>query len=301
QAIQFLKETWNRDKPLFMYIGFAGPHDPRVADPQWMDLYHREKIPLPGNFAPFHPIDNGWMTGRDEKLAPWPRTDDVVRRHLHDYYGCISSIDYNIGRILQTLKDLDQFDNTLIVFSSDHGLALGSHGLFGKQNLYEHSMRSPLVFAGPGVPHGESDALAYLFDIFPTMADLQSLPTRDDLDGKSLAPVMHGEKSAVRDTVFLAYEKGQRAVRQGDWKLYRFPLVNHSLLFNLRDDPRELHNLADNPAHADLAARMMKLLAEQQKLYADPHPHTSADPSPAKIDLSFFAKGQAASPKRKKR
>ncbi len=155
-AIEFLNAKWDREKPLFMYIGFEGPHDPRVAAEEWMKLYDREKIPLPKNYKPFHPIDNGWMTGRDEALAPWPRTEDEVRKHLHDYYGCISSIDFHIGRILKTFEDLNELENTIIIFSADHGLAMGSHGLFGKQNLYEHSMRSPMIFAGPGIEPGKS-------------------------------------------------------------------------------------------------------------------------------------------------
>jgi arylsulfatase A-like enzyme len=287
-AIEFLGQTWDRGKPLFMYIGFAGPHDPRVAAKQWMDLYRPEEIPLPPNYKPFHPIDNGWMTGRDEKLAPWPRTEEVVRKHLHDYYACISSIDHHIGRILAKLQELGEYENTIVIFSSDHGLAIGSHGLFGKQNLYEHSMGAPLVFAGPGIPRGQSDALVYLFDIFPTVADLVGAKTPDTLDGRSLAPVMRGDRQAVRDTVFLAFEQGQRAVRRGDWKLYRFPLVNHTMLFNLREDPHELNDLASDPQHAQRAREMMALLAEQQKLYGDPHPHTSDNPRPAQVDLTFF-------------
>ena len=290
-AIAFLKEKWDRKKPLFMYIGFAGPHDPRVAAERWLDLYDREKIPLPPNFKPFHPIDNGWMTGRDERLAPWPRTEEDTRRQLHEYYGCISSIDDNIGRIIAQLKELGEYDNTIIIFSADHGLAVGSHGLFGKQNLYEHSMGAPLVFAGPGVPRGSSDAFASLYDFFPTVSELAEAQVPSGLDGQSLAPIIRGEKQRVRDTVFLAYERGQRAVRHGDWKLYRFPLVNHTMLFNLQDDPHEMKNLADE--HQDKVAEMMARLATEQKQFDDPHPHTSEEPGEAEIDLSFFRKGQA--------
>ena len=286
-AIEFLTEKWDREKPLFMYIGFAGPHDPRVAAPQWLDLYDRKEIPLPPNFRPFHAIDNGWMTGRDERLAPWPRTEENTRKQLHEYYACISSIDHNIGRIIAQLKELGEYDNTITIFSADHGLAVGSHGLFGKQNLYEHSMGAPLVFAGPGVPHGSSPALAYLYDIFPTVCAMVEAETPSGLDGRDLTPIIEGDEESVRDSVFLAYERGQRAVRHGDWKLYRFPLVNHTLLFNLRDDPHEMRNLA-NEEHADKMAEMMDRLAAQQKRFADPHPHTSEDPDVAEIDLSFF-------------
>jgi arylsulfatase A-like enzyme len=288
RAIEFLKTGWGRDRPLFMYLAFEGPHDPRVAASEWMSLYNETDIPLPANYKPFHPIDNGWMAGRDEKLAPWPRTEAEVRKQLHDYYGCITSIDHNCGRILEALKELGELDNTIVIFSSDHGLAMGSHGLFGKQSLYEHSMRSPLLFAGPGVPHGASDAFTYLFDIYPTTCDLAGVSIPQAVEGRSQAPVIRGEQPSVRDTIFLSFEQGQRAVRKGDWKLYRFPLVNYSLLFNLREDPNELTNLAEVPSQADRVKEMMTLLEEQQNLYDDPHPHTSATPGQALIDLAFF-------------
>ncbi len=287
-ATRFLKTTWDREKPLFMYVGFAGPHDPRVAAEEWMQLYDRSKIPLPPNYKPFHPIDNGWMTGRDERLAPWPRTEDVVRRHLHDYYGCISSIDHNIGRIIATLKELGQYDNTIFIFSADHGLAMGSHGLFGKQNLYEHSMRAPMIFAGPGIPRGRSDALMYLFDIFPTACELAEIDVPKGLDGRGVRAVIDGEADKHRDAIFLSYEQGQRAVRQGDWKLYRLPLVAYTMLFNLARDPHELDNLADRPEHAQKVKQMIDLLARQQTVWNDAQPLTAAKPTPAAIDISFF-------------
>ncbi|MDH3583983.1 MAG: sulfatase-like hydrolase/transferase, partial [Phycisphaerae bacterium] len=287
-AIAFIEgNKWDRTKPLLMYIGFAGPHDPRVAAEQWKSLYSPKQIPLPVNYQPFHPLNNGEMFVRDEKLAPWPRTKDVVRRHLHDYYACISSLDFHIGRILQALDDAGELKNTIVVFSADHGLAVGSHGLFGKQNLYEHSMGAPLIFAGPGVPHGRSEAFAYLFDIFPTVADMAGVKYPGDLDGQSLAGVIRGEKSGVRDTVFLAYKSGQRAVRRGRWKLYRFPLIDRNLLFDLEADPHEMRDLAGDSAQADRVRKMMDLLAKQQKAYDDPNPLTVAKPGRAEVDLAF--------------
>ena len=292
RAIEFLQSKWDRERPFFMYLAFAGPHDPRVASDEWMSLYERSEIPLPTNFKPFHRIDNGWMAGRDEKLAPWPRTEQDTRKQLHDYYGCISSIDHHCGRLLSTLDESGDLDHTIVVFSADHGLAMGSHGLFGKQNLYEHSMRSPLVFAGPGIQQGETEAFAYLHDIFPTVCELCGVEVPQAVEGRSQAGVIHGEVDSVRDVIFTAYEQGQRSVRRGDWKLYRFPLVNHSLLFNLRTDPDELHNLASSPIQdgrtAQRMAELMTLLEEQQRAYDDPHPHTVDQPGRALIDLSFF-------------
>lgn len=292
-AISFLNEGWDREKPLFMYIGFAGPHDPRGAG-EWANLYRREDIPLPANYKPFHPFDNGEMVVRDEKLELWPRTEDAVRQHLHDYYGCISSIDHNIGRIFEALEKLEEFENTIVIFSADHGLAIGSHGLFGKQSVYEHSMGSPLMFSGPGIEKGRSEAFAYLYDIYPTTCELAGVDVPAGLDGKSLAPVIRGEAEGVRDTVFLAYRDVQRAVRQGEWKLIRYPKVGVTQLFKLSSDPDELANLADSPEHAPKVQEMMALLAEQQKVFDDTAPLTVENPEPAEVTAESITERAAA-------
>ena len=245
------------------------------------------------NYLPLHPLNNGELLIRDEALAPWPRTEDVVRQHLRDYYGCISSIDFQIGRILAKLKELGQFDNTLIVFSSDHGLAIGSHGLFGKQNLYEHSMKAPLIISGPGVPHGKTAAFAYLFDVFPTVCDLLSIAIPEGLDGRSQALVIHGRANHVRDTIFTAYMKVQRAVRHAHWKLIRYPQVNRTQLFDLESDPHELHDLSASPDQAERVKELMELLAEQQKLAEDQQPLEVPNPAPAEIDISYFSQAVA--------
>lgn len=290
RASSFLRNQWDQKKPLFMYIAFEGPHDPRVAAPEWLNRYKREDIPLPINYMPHHPFDNGEMLIRDERLAPWPRSREEVRKQLHDYYGCITSIDYQIGRLFATLKELKQYENTIFIFSADHGLAMGSHGLFGKQNLYEHSMKSPLLIAGPGVPRGSSDALAYLFDIFPTAAEFAGAKMPTDIEGQSLVSVMTGKKESVRDTLFLAYRDVQRAVRRGDWKLIRYPKVDVTQLFDLRNDPHEMKSLADDPVHSKKRQEMMTLLVAQQNVFGDKTPLTVAMPQKAKVDETFFQK-----------
>ncbi|MCX7006671.1 MAG: sulfatase-like hydrolase/transferase [Kiritimatiellaeota bacterium] len=201
------------DRPFFIYLAPPVPHDPRVAPREFMDRYDPAKIPLPPSYMPVHPFDNGEMTVRDECLAPWPRTEAVVKRHLADDYACITCLDHHIGRLVAQLEASGQLANTVIIFAADNGLSLGDHGLMGKQNLYEFGgMHVPLVFAGPGIPHGTSDAFAYLFDVYPTVCELTGTPVPPAVESQSLLPVITGKKTGVRDVAFTAYRQCQRAV-----------------------------------------------------------------------------------------
>ncbi len=286
-AVRFLRER-RRDRPFFMYLAFANPHDPRVVNAAYRGRYDERTMPLPRNYRPLHPFNNGELLVRDERLAPWPRTPEVVRKHLTDYYGVITYLDHEIGRILQALRDAGESERTVIVFSSDHGLALGSHGLFGKQNLYEDGMKVPLILAGPGVPRGRSEAFAYLYDIYPTVCELAGVAGPARIDGRSLVPVLRGRAHGVRDVIFLAYREVQRAVRQGDWKLIRYPQVDKTELFNLADDPAETKDLATDPRQAARVRQLTGLLEAQQRAYGDRLPLTVAHPQPAAVDRAFF-------------
>jgi arylsulfatase A-like enzyme len=276
-AIAFLKDKHD-DRPFFMYLAFANPHDPRVAAQKYLDMYPPDKIPLPKNFMPVHPFDNGEMVIRDELLAPWPRTPDEIRMQLREYYAVITGLDYHIGRLLDALKALKLDENTIIVFASDNGLSLGSHGLMGKQNLYEEGTRIPLIFAGPGIIPGRSDALVYLMDIFPTVCDLVSIPVPTGLDGKSLKPIIARQGADVRPTLFTSYRDAQRAIRDDRWKLIRYPKINKTQLFDLKDDPDEVHDLAGDPTQAERIERMMAALARWQKQIGDTAPLISEHP-----------------------
>jgi arylsulfatase A-like enzyme len=285
-AVEFLKHQ-KGERPFLCYVAFNAPHDPRVAPGEYHQPYNAAQPPLPPNYLPQHPFNNGDLTGRDERLAPWPRTPEVVRQHLADYYAAITFLDAQVGRILDALQASGQADNTLIVFSSDHGLAIGSHGLFGKQNLYDHSMHAPLIFAGPGVPKGKrTDALCYLLDIFPTLGDLSGVPGPEGSEGKSLVPVLSGKQARVRDSLFTAYTKVQRAVRDDRWKLLVYPQVNKVQLFDLREDPPEMKDLSADKGHAADVERLTGLLKEWQQQLGDGLPLRTDKPQPLEFDFS---------------
>ena len=174
-AVRFLDRYRGRD-PFLLYVAYTSPHDPRMAPKQFSKLYDPAKIKLPPNFMSQHPFDNGDMRVRDELLAPFPRTEPEVREHIAGYYAMISEVDAQIGRVLRALETGPHAENTIVVFAGDNGLACGQHGLMGKQNVYDHSIRVPLVLRGPGVRAGVRDnSLCYLLDVCPTLLDMCGL------------------------------------------------------------------------------------------------------------------------------
>ena len=293
-AIEFLQERKGAAEPFLCYVAFNSPHDPRIAPPSFHDRTNADPPPVPPNFLPQHPFDNGEMTVRDEQLAPWPRTPEIVRQSLADYYACIEFVDEEVGRILDALASAGHAEDTIVVFSSDHGLAIGSHGLFGKQNLYEHSMRAPLIFAGPGIRGGaNSDAFCHLLDIFPTLGELARVQGPEGSEGRSLAPILAGRETHGRDAIFTAYRNIQRAVRDERWKLIVYPQINKTQIFDLESDPIEMHDLAGEPRHAGEVARLTRLLAEQQILTDDKQLLTSEQPKPLEFDFSKVPRKKA--------
>ncbi len=283
-AIEFIRRQ--HDRPYLCYAAFTAPHDPRTPPAEYATMYDPEQLPLPANYLEEHPFNNGHMLVRDEQLTPWPRTPEIVRRELADYYGMISHLDAQIGRVLQAIQDSGQADNTIVVFAADNGLAIGSHGLLGKQNMYEHSLGVPLVVAGPGiVADRRSDALCYLLDLFPTLAELAGVSLPSEVEGRSFAGVLKGDKQTHRDTLFGRYLDVQRAVRDERWKLIRYPQINRSQLFDLQSDPQEANDLAYVQDHAPQLARMLALLQQTQHALGDTLPLTTDKPQPYRIEL----------------
>lgn len=279
EAARGFLETYRGHRPFFMFVSFTAPHDPRTPPGKYATMYKPDEIPLPANFLPEHPFDNGELKVRDELLAPFPRTAEVIRQHLADYFGMITHMDAEVGRILAALRESPYANDTLVVFSSDNGLAVGQHGLLGKQNLYEHSIRVPLIITGPGIPPGQSDALVYLHDLFPTLCELLGIDPPVNIDAQSLVPIIRGTSSAGRSHLIFAYRAEQRAIRSGPWKLIHYRVAGKETLqlFNLQDDPWELRNLADDPQHADLCRRLKSLLDEECRLQGDPEARPASD------------------------
>ena len=258
-AIEFIQEP--RQEPFFLHVNFTAPHDPLFLPSRFGDAYDPQQIPLPKNFAAQHPFDHGNYDGRDEQLFHWPRTPQETRGALAIYYSVIEHLDEQVGRILAALEASGQLDKTLVIYSSDHGLAMGSHGLRGKQNMYEHSIGVPLIWRGPGIPAGQSsDAQCYLRDLYPTICDLCGVDIPATVQGRSLRPVIKDPKRQVYDALFAHFRDSQRMLRTDQWNYIEYPLAEQRQLFRLTRDPDELENLVDEPQYAKVASDLQMRL-----------------------------------------
>lgn len=281
-AIEFLNQA--DERPFFLHVNFTAPHDPRLAPRGYERAYDASRLSLPKNFAADHPFDHGNQGGRDELLLPRPLTASMVRDELQVYYAIVEHMDAQIGRILAALEERKSPRATIIIFTSDHGLALGSHGLVGKQNMYEHTIGVPLIVAGPSVPKGESQAApCYLRDLYPTICDMCGIPVPTRLDGRSLKPLLTPDQKADQkahnptgagnaprrgphEFVVGYFGDVQRMIRTDRWKLIHYPKLNREQLFDLREDPNELRDrIGDEelrPVANELRTKLRAWLAE---------------------------------------
>ncbi len=277
-AESFVKLAAADKKPFFMYLAFNAPHDPRQAPQNWLDRYDVAAVPLPENYEPLQEHRgimglggvNGSGVMRDEKLAPFPRTEFAVRTHRQEYYAMVSHLDEQVGRILKALEVAGLKDNTIIIFTSDHGLALGRHGLMGKQNMFEHSLRVPFVISGPEIPKGKViDERIYLQDAMATSLELAGAD-QGGIDFKSLLPLMNGKSVKHYDAIYGAFTPdAQRAVIEGDHKLILYPKGQIAILYDLAKDPLEKSPLADNAENEGIKKRLFAKLMQLQKETGD--------------------------------
>lgn len=258
-AIEVIRNA--KEQPFLIHVNFTAPHDPLLLPPGYEQMYKPDQMKLPANFANDHPFDHGNRGGRDEVLLPIPRTEPDVLADLAAYYAVISHLDAQVGRILEAVDAAGKTDSTLVVFTSDHGLAVGSHGLRGKQNMYEHTIKVPLIFAGLDIPKGETfTGHAYLRDIFPTLCDLANIPIPSTVEGRSQRPVIEGREPSAYEFTTGYFRDSQRMVRTEKWKLIKYPLVDQIQLFDLESDPYELRNLAEEKQHSRIRADLEQKL-----------------------------------------
>lgn len=273
RAIDFIQsKAQNSDHPFFMYVAFNAPHDPRQSPKEFVDMYPHEAIGIPENYVPLHPFDQGDRKVRDEQLAPFPRTHEAVKTHRSEYYAIISHADREIGRILEALEESGKAENTYVILTSDHGLAVGMHGLMGKQSQYDHSIRMPLIITGPGIKKGSKvDKLVYMQSMFATTCNFAGIEVPETVDFESIAGLATGNSSeGGEDYVFGAYKKLQRMVRTEKYKLIYYPHIDKTQLFDVENDPYEMEDLSEVISLAEVKKELQnKMLLKQKELGDD--------------------------------
>lgn len=278
-AVDYMDIAKADDRPFFMYLAFNAPHDPRQSPKKFVDMYPVDDIIVPKSFLPEYPYQIGSNTLRDEKLAPFPRTPYAVQVNRQEYYAIITHMDQQIGRILDSLKATGQDQNTWIFFTADHGLGCGNHGLLGKQNMYDHSMRVPFVVVGPGIDAGRKiGQRIYLQDVMPTTLELAGAPVPERVEFQSLLPLLKDGTPDVNGTVYGAYMQFQRMVVQGHDKLMLYPETGVSLLYDLENDPEELRDLSSKDGSYTKKRALFQEFLRQQKVVGDTLDVVSAFP-----------------------
>jgi len=257
-------ESYDDDAPFFMYLAYMAPHDPRSMPEQFRSMYKPEDMPIPESFAGEH-FNYGIKDVRDEILESYPRTPDAIKQHIADYYAMISHVDFRVGQLIEILKRKGIYDNTIIVFTADNGLAVGRHGLMGKQNCYDHSIRVPLLMAGPGIPRAlKNDGYIYLHDIFPTLCSLCRIDIPSGVEGMDCSRIFENNGLSPRKDIYAVYADKIRTVKDERYKLieYRYRGLSVTQLFDLLNDPHETCNLAGNEQYMHVLDKLTGLLME---------------------------------------
>ncbi len=273
KAVQFIYDSARSDdpRPFFMQVSFTHPHDPYLCQPHHWDLYPdgvaMPRVPLPdeGDNDP-HSLRILFQHG----LKDADITDEMIARARRAYCGSVSFIDDKIGQLVAALRQSGQMDDTVIIFTTDHGEMLGERGLWLKKTFFEGSERVPLIFHGPGrISPGRSQALVSLVDLLPSFASLgagddgfEGIETLDGTDILALPRKGTGARPVYSELLCEGIKAPIFMVRRGDMKLITSE-GDPPMLFDLAADPDETRNLADDPAHAETLARLTAEVAAQ--------------------------------------
>ena len=272
-AIQFISSQTAKEKPFFCYVAFTSPHDPRTPPGAFEKMYDPATIPLPPNFMSRHPFDNGDMRVRDEQLLPTPRDPGATKKDIALYYGMVSEMDAQVGRIMEALDRAGLRENTLVIFAGDNGLAVGQHGLLGKQNLYEHSIRVPMIISGPGIPSNiKTNGFTYLSDIAPTVFEYLGIKAPASVEAKSFFSVLKNPSKSIRKNIYNVYGHWSRSIKTEDgfkMILYNVDGILTTQLFDLKNDPWETNDLSKDERYSNRISAMRALLKKEMSVTHD--------------------------------
>jgi choline-sulfatase len=251
RSVEWIQEVPD-EYPWHLFVSFVGPHDPFDPPTEYAD--HYRDAPMPKAIPPAGEGKPAWIRSKNRGLTP-----EEIQHTRRQYCASIEAIDDSVGRILDAVEERGMLDNTIVVFSSDHGEMLGDHGLYTKVVPYEASIRVPLVVSGPGIPAGEvRDALVELIDVNPTICELAGLPAQERIDARSLVPILTGDESIVRSDQFTVMRNFE-CVRTSRYKLVQ---SHNDLpeLYDLEEDPDEQLNRAGDPTYAEIERELNQRL-----------------------------------------
>ncbi len=264
EAAKYLSQK--QDKPFFIATGFHRPHVPLHVPQKWFDLYDRDSLTLPK--APIDDLDDIPESDITRQEAIAPSHAEVLesekwRDMVHAYLACISFVDHCVGTVVDAAIDGPNKDNTVVVLWSDHGFHLGEKQHWAKRTLWEESTRSPLMFAGKGIPVGATSNVAVgLVDIYPTLVEIAGLPTPQAFDGTSLVPLFSNSQAKWDRAVISTWMPNNHCVVKDNWRYIRYREGNEEL-YDLAADPDEFKNLAADPAFAEIKATLASKLPSE--------------------------------------
>jgi iduronate 2-sulfatase len=264
KTISDLKRLKEMDQPFFLACGFLKPHLPFYAPKKYWDLYDPAKIFLADNRykpknAPMKLNGSGEIHSYGNRNIEF-NSDEWHRSCRHGYYACVSYVDAQIGRVLQTLDDLGLSDNTIVILWGDHGWHLGEHNFWGKHNVMHLASRTPMMICGPGITEKQtSDELVEFVDIYPTLVELAGISTENrDLQGVSFKPLLSDPDTPWKKAAFCRYGSAKSVIT----KRYNYAEFNNGerMLYDLKKDPDENMNIAENPENKKIIERLSALL-----------------------------------------
>jgi iduronate 2-sulfatase len=272
QVATWLLDQAHGDKPFFIACGIQKPHVPFLAPDKYFDLYPRNEI----TYRPDRPTlwDSLPKTAISKRYEAFGfelgKEDDALRReYMQAYHACVSFIDAQLKIVLDALKESGHWDDTVVIFTSDHGYHLGDHFLWGKVTLFDIGARVPFIVRAPGLTKAgtTSEAMVELVDIYPTVADLTGIRVLGHVQGVSLRPLLgHPERMGQKKIAYSVVSRGEQlgyALRNQRWRYGKWP--DGEELYNLTNDPEEKHNLADKPHVAERLEEFRQMLAAKQK------------------------------------
>ncbi len=267
RSVETIK-THDFSQPLMLWSGFAGPHDPYDVPASALERYGKRTIPMPIRFD--GELDTkpskqkwmmDWMEGNTKSQAAiwWSQaTKEKLEKLRRNYYTNVMIIDEWVGKMLDALEDMGELENTIVVYTSDHGDALGDHDCIYKFNsFYDSVVRVPLVMAGPGiVEKGRDERLVELIDVGPTLLELAGVDPLTNVSGRSLKPLFADNNVVHREAAFSEFN-GRFMIRTLLWKLVYWASDQEGELYDLSADPDELINLFGNPEYATTEASLL--------------------------------------------